>query len=233
MEGKRKFALNILALMLFIGLIIYLSIRYIPQVKDLLASRDQLKMYVDQQGARAIATFVGVQVFQVVVAPVPARIVQVAGGYLFGTFWGVVFLTIGLLVGSLIAFFASRLLGSRLVKIFISDAKRERILKLMSSDKSQLVIFLLYLLPGLPKDTMTYIAGLTPINPWQFLVISILGRLPALLVSCYIGASLEQENFWPVVIVAALSVILFFGGLLFKDRILEKARQLKGKEEGR
>lgn len=226
-KQKLKICLNIAALMLFIGLLVFLSIRYTPQLRNLFASRDQLKEFVEQEGASAIAAFIGVQVFQVVVAPVPGRIVQVAGGYLFGTFWGAVFLTSGLIIGSLIAFFASRLLGSRLVKIFISEAKRERLIKLMGSDKSELVLFLLYFLPGLPKDTMTYIVGLTPVNPLRFLAISTLGRLPSLSVSCYIGASLEQENLWPVVIATALTVILFFGGLLFKDRILEKARQLK------
>lgn len=234
-KQKLKISLNIVALMLFIGLMLFLSIRYTPQVKDLFARRDQLKRFVEQQGAYAIAAFICLQVFQVIVAAVPGEIVQVAGGYLFGTFWGAAFLVSGLIVGSLAAFFAARLLGFRLLKIIVSAPKRERLFTLISSSKSELVLFILYLLPGLPKDVLTYVAGLTPVNPWRFLAISTLGRLPALVVSCYIGASLERENYWAVVVVSALSALLILSGMLFKDRILVKARQLKlsGKEESR
>jgi len=133
----------------------------------------------------------------------------------------------GIIIGSLVAFFAARLLGFRLVKTFVSAPKLAKLLRLVSGTKSELVIFTLFLLPGLPKDVLTYIAGLTPVNPWRFLALAILGRLPALVVSCYIGASLEQENLWAVVIVSALSAVLILGGWLYKDWILEKVRMLK------
>lgn len=228
-EGKQKLKiiLNIIALMLLIGAIVYLSIRYTPQAAELFARRDELKDAVEKEGLYAIAAFICVQVFQVVVAAVPGELVQLAGGYLFGTFWGAVFLVSGVIIGSLVAFFAARLLGFRLVKTFVSAPKLAKLLRLVSGTKSELVIFTLFLLPGLPKDVLTYIAGLTPVNPWRFLALAILGRLPALVVSCYIGASLEQENLWAVVIVSALSAVLILGGWLYKDRILEKVRMLK------
>lgn len=228
-EGKQKLKiiLNIIALMLLIGAIVYLSIRYTPQAAELFARRDELKEAVEKEGLYAIAAFICVQVFQVVVAAVPGELVQLAGGYLFGTFWGAVFLVSGVIIGSLVAFFAARLLGFRLVKTFVSAPKLAKLLRLVSGTKSELVIFTFFLLPGLPKDVLTYIAGLTPVNPWRFLALAILGRLPALVVSCYIGASLEQENLWAVVIVSALSAVLILGGWLYKDRILEKVRMLK------
>ncbi|MDD4769129.1 MAG: TVP38/TMEM64 family protein [Eubacteriales bacterium] len=228
-EGKQKLKiiLNIIALMLLIGVIVYLSIRYTPQAAELFARRDELKDAVEKEGLYAIAAFICVQVFQVVVAAVPGELVQLAGGYLFGTFWGAVFLVSGVIIGSLVAFFAARLLGFRLVKTFVSAPKLAKLLRLVSGTKSELVIFTFFLLPGLPKDVLTYIAGLTPVNPWRFLALAILGRLPALVVSCYIGASLEQENLWAVVIVSALSAVLILGGWLYKDWILEKVRMLK------
>ncbi len=228
-EGKQKLKiiLNIIALMLLIGAIVYLSIRYTPQAAELFARRDELKEAVEKEGLYAIAAFICVQVFQVVVAAVPGELVQLAGGYLFGTFWGAVFLVSGVIIGSLVAFFAARLLGFRLVKTFVSAPKLAKLLRLVSGTKSELVIFTLFLLPGLPKDVLTYIAGLTPVNPWRFLALAILGRLPALVVSCYIGASLEQENLWAVVIVSALSAVFILGGWLYKDWILEKVRMLK------
>lgn len=219
-----KISLNIVALLLFIGLVVFLSVLYTPELKSLFTRRDEIKEYVEQQGFRAIVLFICLQIFQVVVAAVPGEIVQVAGGYFFGTLGGAAFLTSGLIIGSIIAFFAARLLGYRLVKTFVSQAKLDKFLGIISSTKSEMVLFILYLFPGIPKDVLTYIAGLTPINPWRFLMLATLGRMPALVVSCYIGASLEQENLWAVVIVTVATVLLIAAGWLFRDEILEKAR---------
>jgi uncharacterized membrane protein YdjX (TVP38/TMEM64 family) len=223
---KRKviISFNIVALLLFIGLIVFLTIRYTPELKSLFDRRDEIKEYVDQQGFRAVFLFICLQIFQVIVAAVPGEIVQVAGGYFFGTTRGAVFLTFGLIIGSIIAFFAARLLGYRLVKAFVSESKLTKLMRIVSSTKSEMALFILYLFPGIPKDLLTYIAGLTPINPGRFLVLAILGRMPALVVSCYIGASLERENLWAVIIITVATVLLILAGWLFRDKILEKIR---------
>lgn len=220
-----KIGINIAALLLFIALIVFLTIRYSPELKSLFARRDQMKKYVEAQGFRAVLLFICLQIFQVVVAAVPGEIVQIAGGYFFGTIGGATFLTSGLIIGSVIAFFAARFLGYGLVKTFVSQAKLNKFMGILSSTKSEMVLFILYLFPGIPKDVLTYIAGLTPINPARFLVLAILGRMPALVVSCYIGASLERENLMAVVIVTVATVLLIVAGWLFRDKILEKARR--------
>ena len=111
------------------------------------------------------------------------------------------------------------------MKTFVSQAKLNKFMGILSSTKSEMVLFILYLFPGIPKDVLTYIAGITPINPVRFLVLAILGRMPALVASCYIGASLEQENLMAVVIVTVATVLLIVAGWLFRDKILEKARR--------
>ncbi len=231
-KRKVKISFNIVALLLFIGLIVFLTIRYTPELKSLFARRDQIKESVEQLGFRAILLFICLQIFQVVVAAVPGEIVQVVGGYFFGTIGGVVFLTFGLIIGSIIAFFAAHLLGYRLVKAFVPESKLTKLMGIVSSTKSEMALFILYLFPGIPKDLVTYIAGLTPINPWRFLVLAILGRMPALVVSCYIGASLERGNLWAVIIITVATVLLILAGWLFRDKILEKIRLGHSKKEG-
>lgn len=225
-KGKEKIKvfLSLVGLVLFIGSLAYLSIRYAPGVKELLARPAKYKGMVEEHGLRAVAVFIGIQIFQVVVAAVPGEVVQVAGGYLFGTFYGMLYLVGGLVVGTIAAFFSARILGAPLLRFVISGSRRDRLLRLLNSPRSELIIFLLYLLPGLPKDALTYVAGLTPINPWRFLAISVLGRLPALVASCYIGASLGKNNLVAVVVVAALSALLLMGGLLSREWLVARMR---------
>lgn len=224
---KLKICLHSAALLLFIATITILSIRYGPKVGRWFAKRDQLKATIEQGGILAIAAFIGVQILQIVVAAIPGEFVQIAAGYFFGTVLGSFYLLVGLIIGTLMAFFAARLLGYPLLKIIVPYAKRERLQTIITRGESELVIFVLFFLPGLPKDALTYVAGASPINPWRFLGISTLGRLPALVVSCYIGASLGRDNLLAVAIVSTLSVLLILLGMVYRERILAKVRAIR------
>lgn len=209
------------ALFLFVAAVIYLSFRYAPMLAELPARQDDIKAL----GAHGVAIFILIQIFQVVVAAIPGEAVQIAGGYIYGTFWGTVYLLIGAGIGSGLVFFLARLLGFRLVRIMAPKEKLDKFYNLLNGPKSELIIFLLFLTPGLPKDVLTYIAGLTPIRPGRFIVLALAGRLPALAASCYIGANFQRENYTAGVTVLAAGIILFCLGLIYKDRILERIRR--------
>jgi len=222
---KLKLGLRIFALAGFIGLIIYLSIRFTPELVALFQRRQELKEHMESWGIVGILVFILFQIFQVVVAAVPGEVVQLAGGFFFGTFWGAVYLVIGVVIGSIIDFYLARLLGYDLVKTFVPEKRLHKMYSLLSGSKSDLVMFLLFLVPGLPKDILTYIAGLTPVRPGRFILIAVTARLPALVASSYLGSSLQQENLQGTMIIAVVVTVLFVMGLLFKDRLIALARK--------
>lgn len=211
--------LRLVALAIFVGLIIYLSVRYTPQITELLARRHELKQYVEAKGFTGILFFIFLQIFQVVIAAVPGEIVQVAGGYFFGPFWGTVYLVIGVVIGSIFNFHAARLLGLEIIKNMLPQRLLEKASLLLKEPKSELTVFLLFLIPGLPKDALTYLAGLTPVRLTRFLVIAVTGRLPALVVSTFMGAGLQQENLATIITALAVTVVLFLIGLLLKNKL--------------
>jgi uncharacterized membrane protein YdjX (TVP38/TMEM64 family) len=81
-------------------------------------------------------------------------------------------------------------------------------------------MFIIFLFPGMPKDFLTYIAGVTPIKPMTFLILTSIARFPALFISTYIGANLQQGNFTTVIITTVISCVLIVAGFLKKDKIL-------------
>lgn len=231
-KGKIPF-LNIILLAIFIILFVFATVRYGPELTLLAKEPEKFREAILAYGYTSILVFIAVEIVQVVIAAIPGELIQIAGGYMYGALLGTLYLVVGAVAGSFLAFFASRLLGYPLVQAFVSEGKLKRFNYLLGSPRSDVIMFVLYLLPGIPKDILTYIAGLTPVNPWKFLLISTGARLPALFASAYIGANLENENYLQVVVLLAIAVILFFLGILYRDRLIDKLHKLlhsQGKE---
>ena len=102
---------------------------------------------------------------------------------------------------------------------------------MMNSDKTEITMFLLFLIPGIPKDILTYLAGLTPIKPLRFFIIITVARFPALMASSYIGYNTQKGNYLVVIILSAAALVLFTAGVLLKDRIISKMQSLSGKKD--
>lgn len=223
-ELVKKYQLHfrILGIVVFAALIAYVSIRYTTQIVSLFNQREQLKATIASKGAAGVLIFILFQILQIVVAAIPGEVVQIAGGYLYGTFLGTVYLVVGVIIGSVIAFYASRLLGYDFVKSFVPKDKMEKYFFQDKGHKFLIFTFILFLIPGIPKDILTYIAGLTPVKPSRFFAVAVIGRLPALIASAYIGNVFEHKNYTAVVIVSVVAVVLFLLGLIFKDRIVNR-----------
>jgi uncharacterized membrane protein YdjX (TVP38/TMEM64 family) len=223
--NRTQIIIHAALLALFMGGIVFLTIKYGPLITRLMSRPEQSREFIASYGAAGPLIFIAIQMAQIVVFIIPGEVVQVAGGYIFGTPLGTLYSVIGAVLGTLIAFMAVRVLGFALIKLFIPKKTLEKFEFLINSPKSEIALFALFLAPGIPKDALTYIAGLTPIKPLRFLVISMLGRFPGLLGSAYVGAHLAKKNYWPAVIVGAISLVLFLLGLAFKDRIIAAVRR--------
>jgi uncharacterized membrane protein YdjX (TVP38/TMEM64 family) len=219
---KYQMHMRVIGIVVFITLIAYASIRYTPQILTMFEQREELKASIASKGAAGVLIFISFQILQIVVAAIPGEVVQIAGGYLYGTFLGTVYLVIGVVIGSVIVFYASRLLGYEFVKSFVPKDKLDKYFFKDSGHKFLIFTFILFLIPGLPKDVLTYIAGLTPVKPSRFFVVAVIGRLPALIASAYIGNVFEHKNYTAVIIVSVVAVVLFLLGMIFKDRIVSR-----------
>jgi uncharacterized membrane protein YdjX (TVP38/TMEM64 family) len=218
--------LNLLLLTLFFVVMTYLTIKFAPQVTHLIKKPDRFRDLLASYGPISILVFIFFQIMQVVIAAIPGELVQLAGGYVYGTVFGTIYSTIGILLGSVIAFYISRILGFTLVKNFVSQKDLEKFTFLINSPKSEITMFLLFLIPGIPKDTLVYIAGFTPIKPRLFFVICTIARFPGILASSFIGANIQERDYLPVIVVSAIACVVFIIGLLKKEAIISKLSHL-------
>lgn len=226
--AKKRFPiLQVAVIVLVLGVLVFASIKYAPALTRLMSKPEKFKELLESYGTASALIFILLQALQIVIAVIPGEVVQIAGGYAFGTFLGTVYSVTGTVLGTLVVFFATRLLGYSLVKMFVPQKKLEQFDFLMNNPKSEIAIFILFLIPGIPKDALTYIAGLTPIKPLRFVLIATIARFPGLWGSAYIGANLQEKDYLAVWILSGASLILFVIGLLNKDKIINKLHRLR------
>ncbi|AEH44544.1 SNARE associated Golgi protein-like protein [Thermodesulfatator indicus DSM 15286] len=176
---------------------------------------DVIRQTVESYGPYGPLVFIFIQVLQIVLAPLPGEITGFIAGYLFGAFWGFIYAMIGLTIGSSIAFYIARYFRRFFAKKF-SRSKQFRRLEIFICRRGLLAIFICYLFPGFPKDSLNYFVGLFPIPFRVFLVIMVLGRIPGTLALVLQGASLYEKNWVMLGIVGGLSLILL--GLFYWKR---------------
>ncbi len=216
-------------LIVFIALLGSLGVIYGPKILQLVKDPDVFHTFIAALGPWGALVFTGIQILQIIIPPIPGELVQVAAGYIFGPLLGTVYLLLGALIGSAMAFYTARILGYPFIRALVPASKLERLRDLMRGPRLDLAVFIVFLIPGFPKDLLTYLAGLTELPLGRFLLLSIAGRLPALFVSVVMGSNLRDRAYGAALVLAVLAVMLALVSWRYGRSILNR---LKGDEGG-
>jgi len=177
--------------------------------------RDWLKGW----GGWAPVVFIGLQVLQVVVFVLPGEVTQIVGGWLFGFWGGSILSVVGIAIGSTVAFGLTRWWGVRFVHRIAGPETVAKFDHLMASPRFIGSLFLFFLIPGIPKDILCYVAGLSRLKFLPFLLISCLARLPGIFGSSLMGKAVFEGN-WPLLAGIATAASVLFGlGWWFREPI--------------
>jgi uncharacterized membrane protein YdjX (TVP38/TMEM64 family) len=170
-------------------------------------------------GGLAPAIFILIQIAQVLVAPIPGEASGVLGGYLFGALPGFLYSSIGLTLGSWLAFILGRLL-SDLIRRRLEQATTYRRFNHLISKGDFFIPFVLFLLPGFPKDSLSYMLGMSHMPLPVFLFITGVGRMPGTMLLSLQGAEVYQGNYLRLVLLLALSALLVALCAVYRKRLL-------------
>jgi uncharacterized membrane protein YdjX (TVP38/TMEM64 family) len=177
----------------------------------LFLNKDRFQDYLASFGPYSVFVFILVQVLQVLLSPLPGDVTGLLGGYLYGAVMGTLYSTIGLVIGSMAAFYLARFLGLPFVERFIKSPvirKYDHFLE----HKGLFISFVLFLIPGFPKDTLCYILGLSHMKGGNFFVISTCGRLLGTILLSIQGTSVrEHQDTVFFVMLGIMAVIALFG----------------------
>jgi len=218
-NGRARHSFAALLFPAVIGLILIGAFLFRDELTGIFRNPGSLEAWITGLGAQARAIFVAVQTFQVVIFIVPGEVVQIAGGYLFGIWEGALWSTLGIAIGAGVNYWVGRVAGRAFIERFLSGRALERFSRIAQSPKARLGFFLLFVIPGIPKDVLCYVAGGALMGFAGFLAISTIGRLPGILGSAVIGGTAAQEQWAVSLAVLAIATLLFLLGLIFRRRI--------------
>ena len=185
-------------------------------------SREDFRDYVRSFGALGPGIVLGLQVLQVFIALIPGEIVESAAGFVLGPWLGTAVCYLGICIASTLIFTLTRRYGVRLVEVFIAREKINELRFLNTEQKRNALIFLLFFIPGTPKDLLTYFVGLTDIRLKTFLLLSMVARIPSVITSTFGGHLLGEERYIGAVILYGITGVLSMMGMLGYNQYLKK-----------
>ena len=180
--------------------------------------------FIKSFGQWSVLVFISLQILQVILAPIPGEATGVIGGYLYGPILGTIYSTIGLALGSWLAFCLAHIFGEPLVEKIVKPEtlrKYDRFLE----HKGRLVIFILFLIPGFPKDALSYILGLSHMRALPFIVISTVGRLLGTVSLSLMGSYARNKQYEGLAIVLIGCCVIVIVAYLYRDRLLSKLKR--------
>lgn len=184
----------------------------------LFLDQGRLLHFLNSLGSWGLAAFIGLQALQVIVAPIPGQVTGILGGYLYGPFHGTLFSTLGLTLGSSVAFLLSRTFGRPLVEKVVRQSLLDRFDRVLNG-RGLLLVLLLFLLPGVPKDPLCYMLGLGPLSMKEFLVVGGFGRLFGTILLSFGGAFLKFHQYGKLVTLAAVAAAVVLLTMIYQSQL--------------
>ena len=190
-----------------------------------LNNKDAIISWVEGHGFLGPLAFIFLQVLQIVLAPIPGQIVGGVGGFLF-SWWGVLWTCIGTAIGGFIVFWLSRKFGRPLVEKIVKKDSLDKF-DFIFSNNTSFILFVIFLIPGLPDDIICYLAGLTNISLKKLVTLFVIGRLPAIIIINYLGSGIGEENLAPVVVISVIVAIVLALIVWQREKIIGFLKKLQ------
>jgi uncharacterized membrane protein YdjX (TVP38/TMEM64 family) len=186
-----------------------------------------LKQTLGEWGLLAPVFFILLQALQVVISPIPGEATGFLGGYLFGVWGGFIYSTLGLTLGSVFAFVIGRWLGAHFVRNLVSNVNWERMCFIVEAEGA-ILCFIIYLIPGLPKDVVCYLFGISPMPLWVFALVSGLGRIPGTWILSAQGAHTAHGQYIQAVLVGVIALAVALPLYYYRLHIIAWVRRRSG-----
>ena len=208
------------AILATVSVLTYLTVRLAPLFYQ--AARQEnsaaVQEYIRGMGPGGLVGLLLIQILQVIVALLPGEPIEVIAGMLYGVWGGLILCLTGILIGSLLIFAAVRKVGAPIVHFFVGERDLKKLKILENVQRLDMLIFLLFFIPGTPKDLLTYFVGLTPVRLRTFLLISTIARLPSVVSSTVGGHALGTQQYILAIIVFLVTGVLSLCGMILYQK---------------
>lgn len=217
---EKEKILKIVALIIVISVLVFLTMQLFPLFQGLSSEEGRIsfKNKIEGLGVKGILAIIGLMFAQVFLAILPGEPVEILAGMCYGPIGGMLVLFLGIVLSSSFIFFLVRKFGRSFIYSFVEKEKIDKLenSKMFSNPNTlYTILFILFFIPGTPKDIFVYLGALLPVKPAKFLTIATLARFPSVISSTIAGANIVDGNWHVIAIVYLISfaisgIVLFF-----------------------
>ena len=221
-ENKRKVIISVLKIFLLLIIVVGIPLYIYFFQRERLMEFDSFNAVVEHLGQyklEAIPIYIGLQIIQIVISVIPGQVFQLAAGYLYTFLPALILSVTGAILGTMVSFYLARFLGSDFVHLFFGREKTLEYVEKLNSKKAYMAVFLIYLIPGIPKDVVSYAAGISEMKFKAFLILSVIGRLPGMMGSIMIGSMWYKQEYFGMIALCVLAVAAFVICIIFRKKI--------------
>ena len=210
-------------IIVFSGLAVFIALSAVvgiyigrPMIK-FIDDHEKFRLWIDSNGILGKLGFVGMVVLQVIVALIPGEPLELAAGYAFGALEGTILCLVGTLIGSILVFSFVRKFGMKVVTIYFDDNKIKKLKFLHKSKYRNFWVFIIFFIPGTPKDLLAYFVGLTDMRLSTWIVITTVARLPSIVTSTVAANAIIMQNYlFAFIVFGATLIISLIGMIVYK-----------------
>lgn len=233
-ESKAKKAKRIirsfLPIIIFILALAILTLILLPEIKRLGTEegREAFSAFVEGLGFGGWLVTLGIQVLQILVAFIPGEPVELMLGFVWGPYLGTLTCLLGIFIGSLVIYLFVKRLGMPFIRRAVGEGDIRKYKFLEDKSRVELTLFILFFIPGTPKDVITYIAPLAPVSAVKYFLITTLARIPSVVTSTVLGGSIAEGDYLVATIVFAVTAVISVLGIIFGNRFVARKNSAKG-----
>ena len=222
-KRKQRDLIKLVGLVVFIVLITAIVVAIWPTLSIVFepGGVETLIELITSQGPLGVLILLGMQLLQIIVAFNPGEVVQIAAGMMYGPLWGSVVILVGCVLSSMVVYELVHKLGAPFVRSMVGEKQLLKFRQFELSGKFGVTVFILFLIPGFPKDVLTYIVPLSDMNLRTFLLLSTISRTPGVIISTYAAAGLADGNIVTSVILFVVAALIAIIVLLLRNRIID------------
>ena len=215
---------NSIPVIIFVAVMGILTLIFWPYIEELATDEGRVafKTWIDSLGFGGWLVTLGIQLLQIFVAFIPGEPVEILLGYLWNPIGGMLTCLLGIFIGTTVIFLFVRKFGKKFVKKIVGTDDLSKYKFLSDKSKVEITIFILFFIPGTPKDVLTYVAPLAPISPIKYLVISTIARIPSIITSTILGDRLAEGDWLLAVVIFAITALISLAGILIGNKYIEK-----------
>lgn len=211
-----------IAVVLLAIIVIFVGIPLVRFLKE----PERFRVWVEERGFWGKVAFIGMVVMKVVVAVIPGEPFELASGYAFGVWEGLLLCMIGITIGSMIVFSLVKKFGVSIIRVFFSQERIDGMKLLHTSKKGNIILSIVYIVPGTPKDFLNYCAGLTTIKLHTWLLVCSIGRIPSIITSTISGDAFVQKRYFFGILIYAVTFLVGLIGVLVYNKVTKASEKI-------